>query len=61
MPDLHLHQLSQEPLPADLISVITDVLKQQETWNLLKEPQGKMQPTILMPGDNPKNREDLAV
>jgi hypothetical protein len=48
-------------MQVDPISAITDVLKQQETWNLLKEPAGKMQPAILMPGNNPKNREDFPV
>jgi len=31
----------------DPISAITDVLKQQETWNLLKEMAGKMEPVKI--------------
>jgi hypothetical protein len=56
--DLLLHQPSQEPIPADLIRVITDVLKQPETWELHRDPKGKVQLVCLMPRDNPKNRED---
>jgi len=37
-----LHQLSQEPIPADLISVITVVLKQPETWDLHRDQKGKV-------------------
>jgi hypothetical protein len=57
-PDLLLHLLSQEPIPADLISVITDVPKQPETWDLHRDPKGKVQQAFLMPRDKPRNRED---
>jgi hypothetical protein len=57
-PDLLLHQLSQEPLPADPILAITDVLKQQETSDLYRDPKGKVQQAFLTPRDNPKNQED---
>jgi hypothetical protein len=57
-PDLHHHQLSQDPLLTDLISVIKDVLKQPETWDLPRDPKGKVQQVYLIPTDNSKNRED---
>jgi hypothetical protein len=59
--DHRLPPLRQEPLTAGPIPAITDVPNLQEREEFLKEPAGKMQPEILMPRNNPKNRGDLPV
>jgi len=47
-------------MQADLVLAITNVLKQPEARDLLREPD-RMLPVFLMPGDNPENRGDLPV
>jgi hypothetical protein len=43
------------------MSAVTDVLMQQEARDLLREPEGKMQPALLKHRDKTKNREDWLV
>jgi len=45
----------------DLIPAVTDVQKQEEAPDLLREPEVDMKMAFLTDKDNPKNREDLAV
>jgi len=45
----------------DLIPAVTDVQKQEEAPDLLREPEVDMKTAFLTDKDNPKNREDLAV
>jgi hypothetical protein len=61
MPDPLSHQVRQETLLVDQMSAVTDVLMQQEARDLLREPEWKMQPELLMHRDKTKNRGDWLV
>jgi hypothetical protein len=61
MPDLLPRLVCQETNQVDLISAITNVLKQQKTCDLLKEIERRMQMAPLMHRDKTKNREDRLV
>jgi hypothetical protein len=60
-PDLRPHLVCQEIHLVDQISAGTDVLKQQETPDLLREPEVNVQPAFLIDKDTPENRGDLPV
>jgi hypothetical protein len=61
MPDPHPHQVLLVTLLADQVSATADVLMQQEARDILRGPEGKIQPEFRILRDNPGNREDCLV
>jgi hypothetical protein len=48
-------------IQVDLIPAVTNVLKQQEAPDLLKEPEVNVLPPFQTEKDIPKNPKDLAI
>jgi hypothetical protein len=56
MPDYLPHQDLLETLLVDQVSATADVLIQKVARDLLREPEGKMQPEYQIHKNNPENR-----
>jgi hypothetical protein len=61
LPDLLPNQASRETIQVNQISSITDLLMWQGGRDLLREPEGKIQPELPMQRDNPEDLTDWLV